>query len=234
MANIVDIDFEGGNLNEFDSTTDNLVTFEANTASKKTGSYGMSQIGAGSGSGIIATGSTEDTLYVGFHLYMGTGLSLSAWESIAFIQTVLGSWTRQIRFGITRNSGSSGAPTSWFFADTVDDNNFTTNLTLGEWHWVELELTVGSSTVSGGNIWIDGDSAYSGLDIDLSAESSFVNFSLGTLLGSLSTNEYIYFDNFIISDSGRVTEPTDGGNAPTADLQGPLVGIFGGPLMAGF
>ena len=62
MAELFNIDFETGDLSQFDSTTDNLVTFDASTVAAQTGTYGMRCIGAGNGYGDIVFQALLDRL----------------------------------------------------------------------------------------------------------------------------------------------------------------------------
>lgn len=208
MAEIFKIDFEDGDLNDFDSTDDNFTTLDAHADAAKVGSYGMRMI---EGYGYVRKNmSGEDDVYLGFHIYIDSNWTGSAyWGSIRLATLMGNTYEDYIRFGV-RDNGGAGTLTYWTLrnaASSLIESN--TNFSLDEWHWIELHYRVNDASTGGYELWVDGDELYSDLEVDTSAETSIVNVQFEVQSGDpLGSGDFLYWDNLITDDASRVLEPT--------------------------
>lgn len=208
MAELFNADFETGDLSQFDATVDNLATFDASTIATQTGTYGMRCVGAGTGHGYIDTGVGDTDIYYGFHLYIDSGISYGAFLGSTILEILPSDFSTTVKISIINETGSAGAPTVFQIEEAGGLASSATNFATDTKLWIEVHYVCNGTGDAGVQVWVDGTSIYSNMTQTLSIGYIWRNY-LGVIAGSLGTDEFLYFDNFIADDAQRVVEPTD-------------------------
>ena len=204
MASVFDIDFEAGNLNEFDSTGGaGLATFDAHVDAAMVGSYGMRCIGAGAEYGKIAVGVAE--VWFGFHVYIDPSWSMAQYTARSLLWMRTNTYYNRY-FAAQRYTSGTGPPTHWELGGVRSTTNFST----GVQHWVVIRFHVADASTGGYQVWVDGTLVIDNAALDWSGYTTVLDVALG-MIDNIATSEYAYFDSFLADDAGAPTEPTAGG-----------------------
>lgn len=186
MALIYSLDFEGGDLSEFDSTT-GTGTLSASASAARTGSYGFEIAGAGTGYGRMNV--TENVFYTKFDWQAVGGFSSN--ERIIAVKDGSGNNMFQLIIDANQfyhNVGGGGT------------NGYDGAVVTGQWYTIEVYVNY---TIGEYEYWVD--------DVSFDSQSglTFIGAVGRVYYGSefaYDAAEGAYFDNIAADDSERVPD----------------------------
>jgi len=191
---------------EFDSITNegsNVFTLDSDATHRGTNGYSVTFDGTNNDCyAVKAFDVSQDEVYVRGYVYIDSGFTLPEYQTTQLL-TIRDGSTLLADIRIRRGASGSGVPTQWQIrGQDITSTTSTTNFSLGAWHCIEAHWKAGTGADGGVELWVDGNSAFSEMDNNLTVYSAD-DITIGTYWEAVPANgDYLYFDDIKAS-----TEP---------------------------
>jgi len=190
-------------LSEYSGTSG---TVSRNSSSPLHGSYDL-QLDTNAVNYAYFTISKTD-IYIGFEIRIPSISDLAQYSSVVVAQAYFANYT-YANLSLFKSTTGAGHPNCWGFAGA---STASTTTAAGR-HWVTMHIVCNSATISGYDLYVDGTLIKSNFALDWSARTSITRVAVGVPTGATSSTYTVNFDELLIDDATRPSDPDSSGSA---------------------